>query len=168
MFVHRKNFKFFQLVIFSTNFWGASLVYAIDLTLSCRVQSTYRYHYLLSSEVSVEKNDGIAFVDIEENKKYKALSISSTILDLDNLLAVTRHPSLESVLDKSDSSKWDIESNLVSFKEGIRSERQTKIVINRNSGEILIQSSSIKDKVTRSETSAFGVCSKIENVKRKF
>jgi hypothetical protein len=167
MFVDKKSFKFFRLVIFSANFLSTSLAYALDLTLSCKVQSTYTYHYVLSSEVSVEKNDGIAFVDIQENKKYKSISISSTISELDNLLAVTRHPNLDSVLDNSDSGKWDIDSVLVSFKEGARRESQTKIVVNRNSGEILVQSSSKKDNVIRSETSAFGFCEKIGS-KKKF
>ena len=105
---------------------------------------------------------------IEEIKKFKAISISSNISDLDNLLTATRHPNLESFIDESNFNRWDIQSNLVNLKEGKRYERITKIIIDRNSGEIIIQASSIVDKLIRSELSAFGTCSKVDSKKRRF
>lgn len=166
--MNNKKIKSLKLVVFILCFSGTSFLYALDKKLSCNVQSTYTYRYVLSSETSVEKNEGIAFVTIEEIKKFKAISISSNISDLDNLLTATRHPNLESFIDESNFNRWDIQSNLVNLKEGKRYERITKIIIDRNSGEIIIQASSIVDKLIRSELSAFGTCSKVDSKKRRF
>lgn len=151
------------LIIFSITL-SPSLCVA-QISLSCSVNGVYMFH----TTGTLEKKEGVAIVDIEQEGKYKCISISSSIPELDDVIACTKHLKLVKFIDNSNESRWDIQSTYALVKnDGKTRESNVKIVVDRGSGKLIVRNDFLIDESMATSLSVSGLCEKINKKTRKF
>lgn len=146
------------LLLFSFN-----SAHALELKLQCNMTSVSRSSY------GVEKEQGIATVEILELPKFRSIIIDSGTDSLVNSVtsggAVTSRRIITS--DFSDNNKWDISNTNSSTNPNIN-KRESSIVVNRINGQVISKATTIFNDGNSVDFSASGFCVKLDTTKKKF
>ncbi len=155
--------KVISAVVFM--FLFSSTASALELKLSCDIKVKVTF-----SNGDVRDTQGSAIVEVMDygaGKKYIGITSADEVAN--SLSVILKQELGKTITDNSDENKWDIE-NTYSGNEGrVENPRSTRIVIDRNSGE-LIGSSSFTQKSNglALNIGVSGNCKKINTSVKKF
>lgn len=143
--------------------FAASLSYATEIKLQCNMTSVTRSSY------DVEKEQGVATIDILELPKFRSIIIDSGTDSLVNSVSAggSAIPRRLSTSDFSDANKWDI-TNINSSTNPNISKRESNIIINRLNGQVISKSTTTFNNGSSIDISASGFCVKLDMTKKKF
>lgn len=146
-------------------FLFSSTASALDLKLQCDIKVKITYF-----NGDIENSQGTAIIEVGDygvDKKY--IFITSADEKTNNLSVATRQELGKVYTDYSDENKWDIQ-NTYSGNEGrVINPNSTRIIIDRNSGELIASSSfTSKSNGRTTNTGVSGNCKKINTSVKKF
>lgn len=137
---------------------------AVQIKLQCNVTSRITF-----SSGRIEEEKGTAMIEITDNGANKIIIISSALGSVNNISisASTKVRSGSITVDYSDENKWDIERLNEGDLESITSS-STHIIIDRNSGSLIVTKDTSFTKGANIQTATSGNCEKINTSVKKF
>jgi hypothetical protein len=146
-------------------FLFSSTASALDVKLQCDIKVKYTYF-----NGDSENNQSTAIIEVGDygvDKKYIFITSADEIAN--NLSVTTTQELGKAYTNYSDENKWDIQ-NTYSGNEGrVVNPNSTRIVIDRNSGELIVSSSfTVKSNGRTNTTGISGNCRKINTSVKKF
>ena len=130
--------------------------YAEVIKLSCEMIAKKSY-----PDSSVENSVGLALVEVNRYPTYVTISIASENDSLNDISVVNNYPSNKyKTYDFSDALKWDIRTTNSKFSN--------QIIIDRNTGKIIVHKSFYPSSGGTLQTDASGDCKKINTTQKKF